>query len=513
MKNTLRTLLSLLLIGLLLSGCWQAEVPEEDTALLPPDERAEEEETPSSVLPQNFSLPYAPAQTLDPITCPDGMQQVVTSLICEGLFRLDGNFRTENVLCAGYTYDPASYTYVFTLQENVLFSDGSPLTASDVKASLDRARQSARYQARLARVVSVSAKDGAVTVRLSAPDVSFPALLDIPIVKSGTQDVPTGTGPYVLTARDTGKVLTANPHWRQGKPPVECITLVEAADADAMRYRFISHDVQLITADLTGSSSFTATGRVGYQDAGTTVLQYIVCNTTLAPLDNPALRQALSMGVNREDVAEAFLSGHGIASQFPVSPLSDLYPSELETRYSYDAFVQALKDCNYVPERTLTLLVNEENAFKVSVAAALAEDFTAAGVPVEIRVLPWDAYTLALEEGDFDLCYGEVRLPANWDLSGLLSSGGALNYGGWTDGRTDALLSAWAKAGDSAAMEALCRYLWEQSPILPVCFKSVTILTQAEVVEGLTPTAQEPFYHPENCVIHLREEEDSGIQE
>ncbi len=507
MKKTLRTILSFLLMGLLLSGCWQAEMPEEDTSLLPPDESGEEEETISKTLPQDFSLPYAPAQTLDPITCPDGMQQTVASLICEGLFRLDGNFRTENVLCAGYTYDPASRTYVFTLREDVLFSDGSRLTASDVKAALDRARQSARYQARLAHVSSVSARDGAVAVRLSAPDASFPALLDIPIVKSGTQDVPTGTGPYALSDGDTGKVLTANPYWRKGKPPVERITLVEAAGADTMRYRFISHDVQLITADLTGSSSFTATGRVGYQDSGTTVLQYIVCNTALAPLDSPAFRQTLSLGINREDVAEAFLSGHGIAAQFPVSPLSELYPAELETRYSYDGFVQALADCGYVSERTLALLVNEENTFKVSVANALAEDFTAAGVPVETRVLPWEDYMLALTGGDFDLCYGEVRLPANWDLSSLLSSGGALNYGGWADGQTDALLAAWAGAGDSAAMEALCRYLWEQSPILPVCFKSVTTLTQAEVVEGLTPTAQEPFYNLEDCVIHLREEE------
>lgn len=507
MNKRLRTLLCVLLIPLLLSGCWQADIPEEDTSLLPPDSGPEQEAKPQTALPQDFSLPYAPSQTLDPITCPDGMQQVVASLICEGLFRLDGNFRTENVLCAGYSYDPASFTYVFTLQENVLFSDGSPLTASDVKASLDRARQSERYQARLARVVSVSARDGAVTVRLSAPDAAFPALLDIPIMKSGTQDVPTGTGPYVLASGDSGKILTANPHWRQGTPPVERITLVEANGEDTMRYRFISHEVQLIVADLTGSSPFTATGRVGYQDAGTTVLQYIGCNTAIAPLDSAALRQALSLGINRENVTEAFLSGHGAAAQFPVSPLSDLYPAELETRYSYEAFAQALADCGYVPERTLTLLVNGENAFKISVAGALAEDFTAAGIPVETRVLPWEEYMLALAGGDFDLYYGEVRLTANWDLSGLLSSGGALNYGSWADGQTDALLSACAAAGTPAAMEELCRHLRAQSPILPVCFKSVTVLTQAEVVEGLSPTAQEPFYNLKDCLFHLREEE------
>ena len=55
-------------------------------------------------------------------------------------------------------------------------------------------------------------------------------------------------------------------------------------------------------------------------------------------------------------------------------------------------------------------------------------------------------------------------------------------------------------------MRALCAHLKDQAPILPVCFKSSSVLTQAEVVEGLRPTAAEPFYALGQCVIHLEEE-------
>ena len=43
-----------------------------------------------------------------------------------------------------------------------------------------------------------------------------------------------------------------------------------------------------------------------------------------------------------------------------------------------------------------------------------------------------------------------------------------------------------------------------QAPILPICFKTVSTLYESDVLEGLTPTAAEPFYGLENISIHLR---------
>lgn len=157
-------------------------------------------------------------------------------------------------------------------------------------------------------------------------------------------------------------------------------------------------------------------------------------------------------------------------------------------------------------ESPLTLLVNEENSFKKSIAEYLAKSWTAGGVTVEVRALPWEEYTAALAAGDFDLYYGETRLTADWNLKSLLEPGGSLNYGRWSHPDTSRLLAELAGAQDrTAAMRALCTHLKEQAPILPVCFKSVSLLTQAEVVEGISPTAAEPFYNLGQCVIRLKE--------
>ena len=511
-----RRLLALLLVLALslvtLTGCWEEPDPVDEDFI--PTENEPEEPTPGvkAVLPAAFTLPYSSRQTLDPVTCTDGMQQVVGSLLYEGLFRLDRQLEPEAVLCGDYRYDPEALTYTFTLRGGLTFSDGSAVTGEDVAATLRRAMTSNRYRARLYQVTSVTADSASVTVKLSAANTGLPALLDIPIVKAGTETglVPLGTGPYCFTSGEDGSAsLTPNPGWTGGSLPLDRIRLLDAPDRDTMLYQFSSHDIQLITADLTGTDPITATGNISYQDADTTILHYLGFNTQKAPFDQASLRTALAAGVDRSSVVSAFLSGHGVAAQSPVSPLSPPYPRALDTVYSYDAFSEAMARAGYASgeERTATLLVNEENAFKVSVARYLASTLSAFDLKIEVRVLPWEEYTAALAAGDFDLYYGEVKLTADWNLIRLVGTSGSLNYGGWSSVQTDLLLAHYASATDrTAALEALCAHLLQQAPIVPVCFKSTSVLVQTDVAEGLTPTMAEPFYDLSSCVFHLREE-------
>lgn len=506
---------SLILAGLLLltlTGCWEEEPEDMSGSLIPggAEETVQEEDAEEVLLPLTFSLPYDAGRTLDPVTCADGMQQVVGALLYEGLFQLDTQLEPQARLCEHYTYDPETFTYVFTLRSGVLFSDGSALTAADAADTLRRAKSSQRYGARLAQVVSVAAGDGTLTVVLSGANTGFPALLDIPIVKSGTEGdlVPTGTGPYYYAQDAAGPCLLASASWwGGGGQPVDRIGLSSAADRESMLYQFTSHDVQLITADLTGTAPIVATGNVSFRDADTTVFQFLGLNTARAPFDDAAVRRALCQGVDRAALTSAFLSGHALPTQFPVSPASPLYPAELEQAYAYESFAQALGEAVDSRAWTLTLLVNEENSFKVSAAEYLAQTLSASGVSIEVKALPWEEYTAALAAGDFDLYYGEVKLTADWDLRPLLATGGSLNYGGWSNETTNALLSAYASAADrSAAMETLCLHLQQQSPLIPVCFKTTSVLVQTGVAEGLNPTMTDPFFDLTSCVIHLREE-------
>ncbi|MET0017274.1 ABC transporter substrate-binding protein [Oscillibacter sp.] len=512
MKHFKKVLISLLCAAMLLSGCSSVSDPD-DEDLLPDQSGAESSasesaETPA-VLPEELALPYYPGLSLDPITCPDGVQQTVAALLCEGLFELDETFAPQPLLCSSYTCDPTGTVYTFSLRSGVLFSDGSALTAADVADTLRRAQSSGRYGTRLNNVTSIAAGDGAVTVTLSAPNTGFPALLDIPIVKSETADsIPVGTGPYRFVPGSGAATLTANPNWQGGKQPVDHVALRAADDPDVMLFQFSSHETQLLTSDLTGSSPVSVTGSVQFYDADSTIFQYVGVNIASPALSDAAVRQALSLGIDRGQTVSAFLSGHAKAAQFPISPASKDYPGTLEKAYSYDAFQQAMTAAGRASgaEVSLRMIVNEESSFKVAAARQIASQLSAFDLKIDVSVLPWEEYTAALAAGNFDLYYGEVKLTADWDLHALLSTGGALNYGGYSDPTLDGLLTACRSSGSrSSALLAVCRRLQTQAPILPVCFKTVSVLVQRGTIENLTPTAANPFYKLAECTVHLQD--------
>jgi len=500
-----RLLAACLSLCLLLCGCAQ-ELPEETAApgAYLSDAAAEKEqpEEPEALLPEVFALPCSASAALDPVTCPDGAQQTVGSLLFEGLYELDEHLEPQGVLCTSADYDAKAMTWTLHLREGVAFSDGAALTASDVTAALQRAMTSRRYQARLACVKSVRAVRGTVVVTLNRPNTGFLSLLDIPIVKSGTErTTPLGTGPYVLTEDEDGPCLTANPNWWQGKPlPSQKIGLVDCTGEDDIRYQFTTHGVQLMTADLTGVNSFTASGDVDVWDADTTVLQYIGFNGKREAFRTAEARRALSAAIDRETIAAVYLSGHALPAQFPISPVSPLYPKALETPYSAGGAETAAPEDG--EETPLTLLVNSDDPFKASAAGFLATSLSGCAVTVDAR--PWEEYQAALTAGEYDLYYGEIRLTADWDLSALAGTGGALNLGGFSSPALDEAIAKFAASqrGEPDA-RALCAVLAEQAPILPLCFKRASVLTQAGTAEGLTPTAANPFHSLGGIQFHL----------
>lgn len=512
-----RRLPALLLALLLLTGCSslpeEAEEPEEAMdwnlyqSQVGPEKPAEEPEEPEH--PAVFSMAYYKDSPFDPIICGEGVQQDVASLLYEPLFQLNGKFQPEPVLCESYAWDETGRICTLTLRQGVSFHDGSPLTARDAAATLQRAAASDRYGYRLRGMASAAAsRSGDLVITLSAPNQGFLSLLDIPIAKSGAerQLIPVGTGPYLFISGAEGDYLQANGEWWQGKPlPVQTIPLVDTKDRDTARYLFSSRQIELLTVDPTDSMA-SATGQRQTASRATSILQYIGFNTASPVFGDPAVREAFSRGVPRGSTAEAQLAGMALDAQFPVSPLSDLYPKDLERTYSRDGAMTALTAAgqNTGEEKILTLLVNEEDMFRRTSAQYIAENLTMLDWNITVRTLPWEEYLAALESGDFDLYYGEVRLTADWDLRDLVGTGGALNYGGYSDPVVDGLLANYAAAPDRAAsLRQLLAYLQTASPIVPVCFKNYSVLTYPGTAEGVSPSPTSTFYGLENWKIHL----------
>lgn len=507
----------LIVLSLLLSGCGGGEeLPGgEDLPWYDEEEQTPEPEETEKRL-SAFCLAFHRGETLDPVTCGEGVQQQIGGLLYEPLFALDEHFQPRPVLCERYDVLDEGMTYVFHIRPGVHFSDGSELTAADVAATLRRCLTSERYAARLSGVRSVTAQGAdAVQIQLHWPHMALEALLDIPIVKAGTESstVPAGTGPYLCITDGDAVCLRRNEDWWQKKPlPVEEIPLLDAKDADTVQYLFTSREVHAYAIDLAGSTA-VLTGSFDCVDAPTPVMQYIGVNMAHPLLSDSAVRRCLSAAIDRETIASGYLSGHGSAADFPIAPQSSLYPHGFSKPYSPEESAAALRGALAgVEERqTLRLLVNEEGGEKVAIAQFIAQALSQGDLEVIVTALPWAEYMAALEAGDFDLYYGEVKLTADWDITPLVGTGGALNYGGYTDETMDFVLDGFRSSRyREVDVSGFCTVFARESPILPVAFGSVSLLTHRDTVSGVSPTAANIFSNFSDWTIPLRPVEESG---
>lgn len=495
-----------------LSGCGGPAVrvtatPEPSATVTPTAPPVEELE---------FALPCYPGGGFHPITGTNRLNLTLAPLLYRGLFAIDRSFVPQKDLCADYGVSEDGLTWTFTLKETT-FSNGAALTAAEVVSSLNAARQSDRYGGRLEDVIRVRAQgENKVEVTLSRPNGALPALLDVPIVReSEDPQRPLGTGPYYLDEGEEGLFLAA----REGyKVPRQRVELRTVGSSDDLVYAFDTREISLVDTDLTGTNMPGYSGRQETTDYPTTGLLYVGCNTASGACREEAVRQAVALAFDREAMVRELLLGHAVASALPIHPYADGYDSERAGALTCDreralelltgAGWSADEEGKLIKRRnplTLKLIVNQENVCKVAVAEALKDALEELGCTVSLTKLPWEDFVTALKRGQFDLYLGETILTADFDLEDLLAGGGALNYGGYADRETDRLLEEYRAASGEARKEAasaLWTRLEETAPMVSLCFKNGSLLTQWGQVRGVAPTQRDVFAGLENWSVN-----------
>lgn len=96
-----------------------------------------------------LALGYA-RSSLDPLSTADQSNLDVAALVYEGLYQLDSAFEAQPVLVQSSTVSADGLIWTVTIRGDVVFSNGEPLTAQHVADSLQRAKSSPAYAARLA---------------------------------------------------------------------------------------------------------------------------------------------------------------------------------------------------------------------------------------------------------------------------------------------------------------------------------------------------------------------------
>ena len=502
MKKLFAALLAAALL-LSLAACGGEEAPAVSTSAASSSADASREETPPPE-PVPFTLAWYPEYSLHPTLAANRANLTLAPLLYEPLFQVDASFQAQPVLCRSWSVSEDKLSWTFELRRGVTFSDGSPLTGEAAADALNLARSPGnRYAERLADIVSITGQEQEITITLRRPNGSLPLLLDIPIAP-GREDRPAGTGPYVLS--EDGTALIARDGWwqREKTLPASSIVLRAVTKSDELIYDFDSGDISLVDVDLMATNAMGYGGNYQTWDYPTTDFIYLGFNTRTGVCRTANVRRAISLAVDRDAVATTVYANHAISTLLPVHPASPLYqPGEEPLTYDPEGLAAQMESLR-LQGAELVLLVNSENVAKTSAAQLIAYQLEAAGFTVDLRQLPFEDYTAALSAGNFDLYLGEMVFTADFNLSSLLSSTGALNYGGWWAEGADSLLAAMQGAAPeekSVPAGELFALLNEQAPIVPILFKNGSVLTQWGQLSGLSPVRGNVFDQIENWTV------------
>ena len=447
--------------------------------------------------PKALSLPYYKEKTLNPYTCADFTNRVLFSLLYQGLFSVDRNYTVQPQLCKSYTVSKDMKTYTFYL-ENATFSDGAPVTAQDVIASLNAARENSYYKGRFFhfKEISVSA-DGGVAVNLNIPYEDLPILLDIPIVPAAqvASNRPIGSGPYYLYSAPAGESLRKRGSWWcNAKLTVnaDTIALFPASSATHIRDQFEFADLSVACTD-PGSDRY-ADYRCDFElwECENGIFLYLGTSSNSNVFKNDKVRTALTHAVNRDSLVSEFYRGFARSATLPASPLSPHYSQSLAQKYGYDSekFAQAVKDAG-LEGSEIIFLANSDDSLRLRVARIIAKMLEAGGLKVTMKELGGNAYVEALKAWNYDIYLGQTKLSPNMDLSAFFHTYGELSWGGVNDVATYALcLQALENHGNYFTLH---KQVMDQGLICPVLVRSYAIYTARGAVSNLTPARDNLF--------------------
>ncbi len=278
--------------------------------------------------------------TLDPHITQDAGSALYIVEIFGGLLTLDPDLQIQPDLAdeipAGVVNEDGTVSYTFRLREDALFHDRKPVTADDVKFSLERAAdpgtQSLVAEFFLGDIVGVTEKLRGEAEEISGVQVVGDFTIEITIERelpsflykltyptafvvdrrqvetdSNWTRRPNGTGPYKLRQWRLGEriVLEANDRYHLGAPHVETIryllagssiTLYEAGEVDVAGVALDDLERVQDPADPLNAEYFSDTRLA---------IDYIGFNTNAPPFDDPKVREAFAVAIDKEQIASA----------------------------------------------------------------------------------------------------------------------------------------------------------------------------------------------------------------
>ncbi|MGE3271017.1 MAG: ABC transporter substrate-binding protein [Chloroflexota bacterium] len=349
----------------------------------------------------------------------------------------------------------------FKLRPNVKFHDGSPLTSADVKFSIERTYDPAAktlVATVFTTIEKIEAPDPQTVVfTTKQPDPLLPARLAfyggqiIPkayFEKVGADEFnvkPVGSGvvKFKEWVKDDHLTLEANKEYWGGAPDFETVTLKPIPENQPRMAALLSGSadmaLKLIPDQVDQLKNNEKARAEGASYAGLYVLGV---NSKVAPLDNPKIKQALSLAIDREGIVKALWRGQGTVPNGFVAPGDNVGydPSRKPFEFNVEKAKALLAEAGYKNEEIIiessTVIGNDRQ-----MSEAIVEMWKKAGVNAKMELIEGSVRAQKNREKSFKGFWWSDPTSTLQDPDGmmyrLLAPGGIMDY--WREAEWDKL--------------------------------------------------------------------------
>lgn len=383
-------------------------------------------------LPLSFGNPYRTAQ-LPSI--------YVLSALYDGLTRIDQNGTLKPWLATSWE-STDGVTWRFTLRDDVVFSNGTKLTADAYKVAVDYLTSEDALREGLIREIPklksarvIDARN--IEITLAEADALFPrSAAALPVAepnewkrlgRDAFSKAAIGTGPYKISDWQSNRIaLTAHDtSWR--RPRLRDLEIIAIPDVSARTQAALAGRIDIaLGLSPEAVSSLEAEGGQGVRvpTAQVYAWSYMLIRDGKrvdGPLQDKRVRQAMTMAVNRQLIVDTIMNGAGRVASQGATPIVYGYNPDLKP-FAYDpvAAKKLLAEAGYATGFSITMMSTAGAVgAEAEIHQRIASDLANVGIQVEIRTSPVPQYLNHLSRATFPTDAFAVTYPADPNIDAI----------------------------------------------------------------------------------------------
>lgn len=437
----------------------------------------------------------------------------INALIFSGLMKHGKKNVPEPHLAESYTVSEDYKIFDFTLRKDVLWHDGEPFTAADVKFTLEAImaeENGSEIASNYEDIEDISIlSDHQVRISLSSPNVAMLDYLTIGMVPKhllegkdlSTDDFnrhPIGTGPYKVKDFTLGEAVTlaANETYFKGEPGVESIVFKFVSDSKTRALQLKAGELDLALLSPVDAEQFKDSETLKVAAMTTADYRGILYNFGSDFFSrHRELPNILSYGIERQAMVDSVLLGYGEAAYSPLQRSAFVKEDMEKFSYSPEKVKEGLvshgwtlgADRIYEKEGerlSFTLNCMEGDETRVDLARVAAQQLKGLGVEVKVNIaadIDWE------KQEAFLIGWGSPLDPDDHTYKVFGSDKGS-NYSGYTNTKVDEALTRARQTGDAVERKAYYEAFQDElTKDMPYTFLAYidALYVISEEIEGL----------------------------